>query len=111
MPAQEAAECRQAGIGHVVLDAFRILFGGLDRNADRQQQIDHDAVPCPDAVGQLLPASVRNTPRYGLAMARPSRFNRPIVLIAVACETPSRRAMSVGRASPPFASRSEISST
>ena len=46
------------------------------------------------------PFSVRNTPRYGRAVANPARFRRAIVFTAVACDTPSRRAMSVGRASP-----------
>ena len=111
LPAQEAGECGQGGVGHMVLDALRILLRRFRRNADGEQQVHHDAVPRAHTLCQLSPASVRNTPRYGLAIASPSRFNRPIVLIAVACETPRRRAMSVGRASPPLASRSEISST
>ena len=32
-----------------------------------------------------------------------ARFNREIVLVVVACETPRRRATSIGRASPPAA--------
>ena len=56
------------------------------------------------------PASVRNTPRYGRATASPSRFIRPTAFTAVACDTPSRRAMSVGRASPSCASNPAISS-
>lgn len=36
----------------------------------------------------------------GRGVASPAFFNRKMVLMAVACETPGRRAMSVGGASP-----------
>ena len=46
----------------------------------------------------------------GAALAEQARFRREMVLMAVAWETPKRRAMSVGRASPSPVKRSAISS-
>jgi hypothetical protein len=43
---------------------------------------------------------VSGTRRGRAGRGQPARFRREIVLMAVACDTPSRRAMSVGRASP-----------
>ena len=94
-----------------MLDAFGIGLGGFYWHSYRAKNVDNEPMTSADFCASASPFSVKNTPRYGRAVANPVRFKRETVLIAVAWETPSRRAMSVGRASPSLASRSAINST
>ena len=93
-----------------MLDPFGVGLCRLGRHAERAEQVDDEPVADAHAVGQRLSLLGEEDPRYGRAVAKPARLRREIVFTAVAWETPSRRAMSVGRASPSPASRSAISS-
>ena len=71
------------------------------RHAERAQHIDDEPVAHAHAIGQRVCLSRSGIPRdRGAPSPDPARLRREMVLIAVACDTPSRRAMSVGRASP-----------
>ena len=91
--------------------ALGIRLGRLGRNPERAQDIDHQAVAHPHAVGQRLALLGQKYPPIRACGRQPGAFQREIVFTAVACDTPSRRAISVGRASPAPVSRSAISST
>ena len=111
---QEPPERPERGLalGDMVLDPLGVLLCRFHRNAQREQYIDHQPVACPHPLRQALPGLAEEHPAIRLGDCQPFPLQRwLIVLIAVACDTPSRRAISVGRASPSLASRSEISST
>ena len=108
---QEACKRLERRFRNVVLDPLRIRLGGLCRHPDGAQHVNHEPVPGTHPMRQLRAGFVKKTPRYGREVAMPARLSRAMVLMAVASDTPKRRAMSVGRASPALANRSSISST
>ena len=83
-----------------MLNALGIALGGFLGNAQRQQDIHHQTVTCADALGEGLSLFSQEHAAIGRAVTRSSRFSRAMVSMAVGCDTPSLRAMSVGRASP-----------
>lgn len=84
----------------MVLDAFRIAFRCLGVKAEADEKAQDDLVPTPAFFGQRAAASVRKTDRYFARVISPSRARRSRVLLTVGTFTPSRAAMSTGRASP-----------
>jgi len=89
-----------------MLDALGIEFRALLGDADGAQKIDNEPMPGADAIGETMAPPASRTRRGRASMWQaPRALRRVIVLIAVAWVTPSRRAISVGRASPPLARR------
>jgi len=85
---------RNAFSGYSERDARcpRVRFAGFGRDADRAQNVNHQACGRGTRCARAVPAVVR-TRRDKTSGAMPARFNRDIVLMAVAWDTPSRRAM------------------
>jgi hypothetical protein len=83
-----------------MLDAFGIAFRRLGIKAQADEKAQHDLVPPPAFLASARPVSVRKTDRYFARVISPSRARRSSVLLTVGTFTPSRAAMSTGRASP-----------
>ena len=97
-----------------MLDAFGIGLGGFARHAEREQWIRPLWLPLPGAGERGLELVVALPVPAGSYHAVSRIWVGPrdvLEKMAVGCETPSRRAMSVARASPVDSIRSAINST
>ena len=93
----------------MVFDALGVLLRGFGGHAHGAEQVHHQPVAGFDPRGQGFAFRGKEYAAIGAGGGEPFA-RRAMVLMAVAWETPRRRAMSVGRASPELASRSAISS-
>ena len=110
-PTKEPSERGQGDVRHVVLDPLGVLLGRFGWDADGQQQVHHQAVAGAHTIGQPFAGLGQEHAAIRLGDRQPLPLQAADRLDGGGVRTPRRRAMSVGRASPLLASRSEISST
>ena len=97
---QKLRERFQRDFRDMMLDAFGVGLRRFGRHAERAENIDHQPVADAHAVGERLALLGQEHAAIRPRRCQPGALEARIVLIAVAWDTPRRRAMSVGRASP-----------